>query len=41
MSVVTYFVETAEGYLNTAAETQFGAVAATVAMKRLLWKQQL
>ena len=30
MSVVTYFVETAEGYLNTAAETQFGAVAATV-----------
>lgn len=30
MSVVTYFVETAQGYLNTAAETQFGAVAATV-----------
>lgn len=30
MSVVTYFVETAEGYLDTAAETQFGAVAATV-----------
>jgi len=30
MSVVTYFVETAEGYLETAAETQFGAVAATV-----------
>ena len=30
MSVVTYFVETAEGYLNTAAETQFGAVATTV-----------
>ncbi len=30
MSVVTYFVETAEDYLNTAAETQFGAVAATV-----------
>ncbi|MGH1416346.1 MAG: type IV secretion system protein [Pelagimonas sp.] len=30
MSVVTYFVETAEGYLNTAAETQFGSVAATV-----------
>lgn len=30
MSVVTYFVETAQGYLDTAAETQFGAVAATV-----------
>ena len=30
MSVVTYFVETAEGYLDTAAESQFGAVAATV-----------
>lgn len=30
MSVVTYFVETAEGYLETAAETQFGAIAATV-----------
>ena len=30
MSVVTYFVETAEGYLESAAETQFGAVAATV-----------
>ena len=30
MSVVTYFVETANGYLSTAAETQFGAVAATV-----------
>ena len=30
MSVVTYFVETSEGYLDTAAETQFGAVAATV-----------
>ncbi|MEN8950651.1 type IV secretion system protein [Planktotalea arctica] len=30
MSVVTYFVQTAEGYLNTAAETQFGSVAATV-----------
>lgn len=30
MSVVTYFVETAESYLNTAAETQFGSVAATV-----------
>ena len=29
MSVVTYFVETAQGYLDTAAETQFGAVAAT------------
>ncbi len=30
MSVVTYFVETSEGYLNSAAETQFGSVAATV-----------
>ena len=30
MSVVTYFVETSQGYLNSAAETQFGAVAATV-----------
>ena len=30
MSVVAYFVETAEGYLDTAAETQFGAVATTV-----------
>jgi len=30
MSVVTYFVETSQGYLNTAAETQFGSVAATV-----------
>ena len=30
MSVVAYFVETAEGYLDSAAETQFGAVAATV-----------
>ncbi|MDJ0825850.1 MAG: type IV secretion system protein [Rhodobacter sp.] len=30
MSVVTFFVETAEGYLDTAAETQFGAVATTV-----------
>jgi type IV secretion system protein VirB6 len=30
MSIVTYFVETSQGYLNTAAETQFGAVAATV-----------
>ena len=30
MSVVTYFVETSQGYLDTAAETQFGAVAATV-----------
>lgn len=29
MSVVTYFVETSEGYLNSAAETQFGSVAAT------------
>jgi len=32
VSVVTYFVETAEGYLDTAAETQFGAVAETVGM---------
>ena len=30
MSVVAYFVETAEGYLDSAAETQFGAVASTV-----------
>src|SRR5690554_6409297 len=30
MSVVAYFVETAEGYLDSAAETQFGVVAATV-----------
>lgn len=30
MSIVTYFVETATGYLETAAQTQFGAVAATV-----------
>lgn len=30
MSVVTYFVETSQAYLDTAAETQFGAVAATV-----------
>lgn len=30
MSVVAYFVETADNYLNTASETQFGAVAATV-----------
>ena len=30
MSIVTYFVETSQGYLNTAAETQFGSVAATV-----------
>ena len=30
MSVVTYFVETSQGYLDSAAETQFGAVAATV-----------
>lgn len=29
MSVVTYFVETAQNYLDDAAETQFGAVAAT------------
>lgn len=29
MSVVTYFFETSQGYLDTAAETQFGAVAAT------------
>lgn len=30
MSVVAYFVETAQGYLDTVAETQFGAVASTV-----------
>jgi type IV secretion system protein VirB6 len=30
MSVVTYFVETSQRYLDTAAETQFGSVAATV-----------
>lgn len=30
MSVVTYFVETSQGFLDTAAETQFGAVAATI-----------
>ena len=30
MSVVTYFVETSQAYLDTAAETQFGAVAETV-----------
>ena len=30
MSVVTYFVETSKGFLDSAAETQFGAVAATV-----------
>ncbi len=30
MSVITYFVETSQGFLDTAAETQFGAVAATV-----------
>ena len=30
MSVVTYFVETSQGYLDAAAETQFGSVAATV-----------
>ena len=36
MSVVTYFVETAQGYLDTAAETQFGAVAATVGTMLML-----
>jgi len=30
MSVITYFVETSQAYLDTAAETQFGSVAATV-----------
>lgn len=30
MSVVTFFVETADDFLDTAAESQFGAVAATV-----------
>jgi len=36
MSVVAYFVETAQGYLDTAAETQFGAVAATVGTMAML-----
>lgn len=30
MSIVTFFVETADGYLEDAAETQFGAIASTV-----------
>jgi type IV secretion system protein VirB6 len=30
MSIVTYFVETSQTYLDSAAETQFGSVAATV-----------
>ena len=30
MSIVTYFVETSQTYLDTAAETQFGSVVATV-----------
>ncbi|ATG37967.1 MAG: type IV secretion system protein [Rhodobiaceae bacterium] len=30
MSIVTFFVSTAENYLESASETQFGAVAATV-----------
>ena len=30
MSIVTFFVETADSYLEDAAETQFGAVASTV-----------
>src|SRR6056297_86274 len=30
MSVITYFVETSQAYLDTAAQTQFGSVAATV-----------
>lgn len=30
MSIVTFFVETADNYLEDAAETQFGAVASTV-----------
>ena len=30
MGVVTFFVETTDGFLNDAAETQFGMVAATV-----------
>lgn len=30
VAIVTYFVETADGFLNTAAETQFGSVAAGV-----------
>lgn len=30
MSIVTFFVETADSYLEDAAETQFGAIASTV-----------
>ena len=30
MSVVTFFVETSQSYLDSAAESQFGAVAETV-----------
>jgi len=30
MSVVSYLVDTAQGFLDDAAETQFGAVATTV-----------
>lgn len=30
MSIVTFFVETADNYLEDAAETQFGAIASTV-----------
>ncbi|WP_308917195.1 type IV secretion system protein [Jannaschia sp. LMIT008] len=30
MSIVTFFVETTDGYLEDAAETQFGAIASTV-----------
>ena len=30
MSVVTFFVETADSFLEEAAESQFGAIAATV-----------
>ena len=37
MSVVTYFVETSQGYLDTAAETQFGSVAATVGYVTRPW----
>lgn len=30
MTIVTFFVETADGYLDDSAETQFGAIASTV-----------
>ena len=40
MSVVAYFVETSQGYLDTAAETQFGAVAATVGTMLILGRSE-